>query len=224
MSIKVERFVNSRFTSNTFVLSIEGTNAVWVIDPGDIEPVDEWMKYNGKTSIKGVLLTHSHFDHIYGLNDLLSLYPTCPIYVANDYGVSALNDAKKNGSRFTESPFVLKEGADVRLMPSEVMLWEGVTISIVNTIGHSPDSVCFLIDNLVFTGDTLIKDTRTVTKLKGGSVTDLKATIDMIQNTFQGHNLTVMAGHEDSFPLDGYDLSIATFNPLTDTHNNENIL
>lgn len=216
MSIKVERFINSRFTSNTFVLSQEGANDVWVIDPGDINPVSEWMEQNGREMIKGVLLTHSHFDHIYGLNELLSLYPSCPIYVANEYGRTALYDAKKNGSRFTEAPFVLNEDATVLEMGSSLELWDGINIEIVSTIGHSPDSVCFLIDNLIFTGDTLIKDTRTVTKLKGGSVPDLKNTIDMIQSTYQGKGLIVMGGHEESFELDGYDLSIATFNPLTD--------
>ena len=118
MSIKVERFINSRFSSNTFVLSYEGANDVWVIDPGDIRPVSEWMVKNSKVVIKGVLLTHSHFDHVYGLNDLLFLYPSCPIYVANEYGRTALFDAKKNGSRFTEAPFVLKEGAEVRILDS----------------------------------------------------------------------------------------------------------
>lgn len=217
MSIKVERFINSRFTSNTFVLSKEGAKDVWVIDPGDVSPVSEWMDMNGKNEVKGVLLTHSHFDHIYGLNELLGIYPSCPVYVANEYGRLALYDAKKNGSRYTEEPFVLKEEANIKLMRDTLELWQGVSMSIINTIGHSPDSVCFLIDNLIFTGDTLIKDTRTVTKLKGGSVPDLENTITMLRTEFQGRGLTVMAGHGDSFELDEYDLSIATFNPLTDT-------
>lgn len=217
MSIKVDRFINSRFTSNTFVLSQEGAKDVWLIDPGDVSPVSEWMAMNGKNEVKGALLTHSHFDHIYGLNELLGLYPSCPVYVANEYGCIALYDAKKNGSRYTEAPFVLKEEANIKLMGDTLELWQGVSMSIINTIGHSPDSVCFLIDNLIFTGDTLIKDTRTVTKLKGGSVPDLENTITMLRTEFQGRRLTVMAGHGDSFELDEYDLSIATFNPLTDT-------
>ena len=217
MSIKVERFINSRFSSNTFVLSYEGANDVWVIDPGDIRPVSEWMVKNSKVVIKGVLLTHSHFDHVYGLNYLLFLYRSCPIYVANEYGRTALFDAKKNGSRFTEAPFVLKEGAEVRIMDSSLELWVGINVEIIYTIGHTPDSACFVLGNLIFTGDTLIKGKRTVTKLHGGSVPDLKRTIAMIKSRFQGKGLIVMGGHEDSFELDVYDLSIATFNPLSDS-------
>lgn len=216
MSIKVDQFINSRFTSNTFVLSKEGTKGVWVIDPGDISPVTEWMAVNGKNEVKGALLTHSHFDHIYGLNELFGIYSSCPVYVANEYGRLALYDSKKNGSRYTDAPFVLKEEANIRLMGDTLELWQGVSMYIINTIGHSPDSVCFLIDNLIFTGDTLIKGTRTVTKLKGGSALDLENSIDILRSEYQGMGLTVMPGHGNSFQLDGYDLSLATYNKLSD--------
>ena len=78
------------------------------------------------------------------------------------------------------------------------------------TPGHSDDSVCLQIDNMLFTGDTLIKDVRTVTKLKGGSVKKLEETVRFL-SSLKGKGLTVHAGHEDSFLLDNYNLEKTLF-------------
>ena len=71
--LEATRFINSRFNSNRFILSHPEHDGVWVIDPGDTDPVFEWMKTHHKTSIIGILLTHAHFDHIYGMNEIVSL-------------------------------------------------------------------------------------------------------------------------------------------------------
>ena len=207
------RFVNSRFISNAYILYKEEETDIWLIDPGDTEPIFEWLLSN-KKSIKGILLTHAHFDHIYGVNGILEKYPTTPIYVANETGREILFDAKRNGSKFTEEGgFVISNTADIRMVDEEMQLWKNITINAFITPGHSEDSVCYLIEDRLFTGDTLIKDIRTVTKLKSGSVDKLATTIDFLSE-LKGRGLIVMGGHEDSFDLDRYDLSVAINNPL----------
>ena len=57
-------------------------------------------------------------------------------------------------------------------------------------------------------GDTLIKDIRTVTKLKGGSVEKLYDSLSMIE-TLKGRELIIYPGHGDMYQLDGYDLKVA---------------
>lgn len=204
----VVRFVNSRFTSNTYVIYSTDSENIWVVDPGDFTQVELWMKKNNKTGISGVLITHAHFDHIYGSNELFERHPSTIFYVYNQIGIDILYDAKKNGSKYTEAPFVMNNQAKVHIITPEMNLWDNCIIHNYFTPGHSEDSMCILLGNMLFTGDTLIKNVRTVTKLKGGSVEKLQYSIDMI-NSFKGRGLIVYPGHGDSFLLDDYNLSVA---------------
>lgn len=200
------RFVNSRFTSNTYIISCSAYDNVWLVDPGDTEVVFEWMRNHSKTIVSGILLTHAHFDHIYGINDVLSRFPSCVVYIANDYGKELLFDARKNASKYTEEgPMTVREDASVSYYPEELELWEGIVLKALYTPGHSDDSECLLVADMLFTGDTLIKDIRTVTKLKTGSRDKLKETLSMLEK-LKGKGLTVYPGHEDKFSLDSYHL------------------
>lgn len=208
--LEVVRFINSRFTSNTYILAHPEHESVWVVDPGDADNVFEWMKVHSKTSISGILLTHAHFDHIYGMNEILSQYPQCVVYIANDYGREALHNPKTNGSKYTEEgPIVIDDNARIVYYSDIMRLWEDVEMQTINTPGHSDDSQCLLVDGMLFTGDTLIKDVRTVTKLKGGSVEKLEVTVSLLEH-IKGQGLTVMPGHGDAFELDEYDYSKIT--------------
>ena len=212
--VNCERFVNSRFTSNTYIISNTGYDNIWVIDPGDTEVVFEWMKDHSKTTISGILLTHAHFDHIYGVNDIILHYPKSIVFVANDYGKELLRNPKKNGSKYTEEgPIVVEENAIIRSFDKDVQLWDDVNMRTFITPGHSDDSVCFIVEGMLFTGDTLIKDVRTVTKLKGGSVEKLEVSIKRISE-LKGNKLKVKPGHDEEFWLDEYDLNKMNYNPL----------
>ena len=211
--VDVVRFVNSRFTSNTYVIFSTDSENIWVVDPGDFTQVELWMNQNGKVGIAGVLITHAHFDHIYGANELYEKFPSTTFYVCNQIGIDILYDAKKNGSKYTEAPFVMNNRAKVNTITPEMNLWDNCIIHNYFTPGHSEDSMCILLGDILFTGDTLIKDIRTVTKLKGGSVDKLQESINWIE-TLKGKGIVIYGGHEDSFELDGYDLNIATRNQL----------
>lgn len=212
--LEVVRFVNSRFTSNTYIIAHLEYENVWVVDPGDTDAVFGWMEANSKKVISGILLTHAHFDHIYGMNEIVERFPDCVVYVANKYGMDALRNPKTNGSKYTEEgPIVIAEDAEVEFFGDTMQLWDGVMMSTINTPGHSDDSQCLLVDGMLFTGDTLIKDVRTVTKLKGGSVEKLEESMKVIAS-LKGNSLRVMPGHGDEFELDKYDLSKMNYNPL----------
>ena len=211
--VDVVRFINSRFTSNTYVIFSTDSENIWVVDPGDFTQVEFWMNQNGKVGIAGVLITHAHFDHIYGANELYEKFLSTTFYVCNQNGIEILYDAKKNGSKYTEAPFVMNNRAKVNTITPEMNLWDNCIIHTYFTPGHSEDSMCILLGDILFTGDTLIKDIRTVTKLKGGSVDKLQESINWIE-TLKGKGIVIYGGHEDSFELDGYDLNIATRNQL----------
>ena len=136
------------------------------------------------------------------------------MYIANEYGLNALHNPKINGSKYTEEGLiVIAEDTKVEFFGDTMQLWGGVEMKTINTPGHSDDSQCLLVEEMLFTGDTLIKDVRTVTKLKGGSVEKLEESMKVIASLKDKH-LKVIPGHGEEFDLDDYDLSKMNFNPL----------
>lgn len=87
--MELYKVVNSIFTSYTYILPV-GEKECWLVDCGDIDKVIEagWK-------VKGVLLTHVHFDHIYGLNELMKYMPNAVVYT-NTEGQQALQNPKWN--------------------------------------------------------------------------------------------------------------------------------
>ena len=204
--IQHTRLINTQFTSNTYILSKENETSIWLVDPGDVQAVFNWMQENDKKNVSGILLTHAHFDHLYGINDVLEKFPQCPVYVANEYGKTLLFDPRKNSSYYAPiDDVVVASAADIRFYNTTLALWPDVTLNVIYTPGHSDDSVCLKVDNLLFTGDTLIYNLRTVTKLRGGDTLKLKDSLEVLQ-TLLGQGLWVCPGHGEEFKLDGYDL------------------
>ena len=96
-NIFINYITNSFFSSRTYWLSDNRQNKFWLVDCGDIEEVVRQIP--AQSLIVGVLLTHVHYDHIYGLNRLMRMMPDCVIYT-NDFGQKSLTDPKRNFSRY----------------------------------------------------------------------------------------------------------------------------
>ena len=77
-----------------------------------------------------------------------------------------------------------------------------------NTPGHSPASICFLIETNLFTGDTLLFNQKTILKVPKGSRKDLEESINFL-SSLKGYCLRVYPGHGDDFEMDSYDLGKA---------------
>jgi glyoxylase-like metal-dependent hydrolase (beta-lactamase superfamily II) len=72
--MNIRKFSNSIFNSNSYVISKKGSDDVFIIDPGDSNPLLAYIIENNK-KLAGVFLTHSHFDLIYGVNEILASFP-----------------------------------------------------------------------------------------------------------------------------------------------------
>ena len=188
--LQVERIVNSFYDSITWLLSDEGSNRVWLVDCGDVSPIIN--KVEGKI-IAGVLLTHAHYDHIYGLPKLLVQFPECKIYT-NSFGKEALASAKKNLSRYHENPIEVNESFVSEVIEgSEVELFPNIVASVFETPGHNPSCLCFGVGDNFFTGDAYIPGIKVVTNLPDGDKQQGKESLERIQSLIQ--NKTVCAGH-----------------------------
>ena len=165
--LHVRQVINNVFASNTFLISQDDGRDVWLVDIGDYDKVASILPSDAK--VRGLLLTHTHFDHIYGINELCMNHPECVVYTS-EYGHLALKSAKKNFSFYHEHPiefnggnvFVLKEG-DI------LTLFQGISLSVYSTPGHCPSCLTYITENCIFTGDAYIPGVAVVSKLPRGN-------------------------------------------------------
>ena len=148
-------------------------------------------------SIKGVFITHAHYDHISGINEITTRFPKCIVYCSS-YTKEALADSKINLSFYLQRPTafvsdkirVVKEQDTIELFANHyVEIWE--------TPGHNAGCLSFKIDQAIFTGDTLIPNVAVVTKLKSGSKEEAKKSVFRIQNKVSLNDI-IYPGHGKS--------------------------
>lgn len=206
--LEVRSFVNIPVTSNCYVLfdKVHGNDCI-IVDPGsrDEQELFTFLTEEG-LSPKYIILTHEHFDHCWGVNALVKLY-RIPV-VCSCLCAEAIKDKKRNCSVFYDNVgFVIEHETISVESLGDCLLFMEDEIKFYHTPGHTEASISFVVDKYLFTGDTLIKDENTVTKLPTGSVECLKASVEEIKK-LKGGGLKVCPGHGEGFALDGYDLHI----------------
>lgn len=156
----IQQIVNSIFNSNTYILS-DNENC-WLIDVGDIDKICQFVL--GKYELKGVFITHSHFDHIYGLNNLIEHFPDCTIYISKG-GKEGLFDDKRNFSLYHERPLNFKGGNIQVVKDGDVVnLVKNIKIKCISTPGHDTSCMTYSLNEYLFTGDSYIPNEKPVTK------------------------------------------------------------
>lgn len=176
--MKVISSVNKIFSSVTYILCNEHSSDIWLVDVGDMDEVMKLLPEN--STIKGAFITHSHFDHIYGLNDLIKLFPDCVVFVSAD-GRDGLYSAKKNFSYYHETPFVFEGTKVVVLNNGDVVeIFDKIAVKAIYTPGHDSSCITYQCMDFLFTGDSYIPGAPPVTKLKGGNKEEYVKSIERI--------------------------------------------
>lgn len=165
--LKVTKIEGCTLCSNTYVLSCKGDTSCFLVDIGDFSLVkEELLKYN---EVKGVLLTHAHFDHIAGINDLFSVFPKVVVYT-NEIGKEMLFSDKLNLSKYHERSLIYV-GDKIQLVKDGdvLQLFDSEEINVMFTPGHNDSCITYYNRENIFSGDSYIEGTSVVTKLPGGN-------------------------------------------------------
>ena len=186
--MEVRQVVNTVFRSCSYVIVHDGES--WLVDCGDIDRILPLIE--GR--LRGVLLTHAHFDHIYGLNLLAALFPSLVVYT-NQEGLAELLNDRLNFSRYYGEPFVLDVPEKVTLIKNGacVELFEDIVAEAVFTPGHSLSCVTWQVGDLLFTGDSFIPGVKTVTNVPHSNKEQAAASEALIRE-LASHRI-VYAGH-----------------------------
>lgn len=167
--------------SSMYVI-IDSTCAL-IIDPNRREDALDLLNVNRVTDVT-VFLTHEHFDHISGVNLLREHFPTHVI--CSGAAAVRITDPNKNLAKYWEVTMMdqpkekwdewEKEKdenysctADETFDGEKNWDWHGHQIHAVPAPGHSPGSVIYFIDDLLFSGDSLVNGAGVICRLPGGS-------------------------------------------------------
>ena len=207
--LTIKYITNRVFNSRTYILESPDCEKVWLVDCGDTGRVLERIK--GKT-VEGVLLTHTHSDHIYGLEALINHFSHVKIYT-NRYGVEALRSPQLNISRYhSEYPDISIEApANISILSEEDSLeLLGVPVTVYETPGHDPSCVTYIIEDNAFTGDAYIPGVKVFTGFPRSNRKQANLSVNRIRQLTVGCH--VLAGHTVPQGIDGGDYSFGIVN------------
>ncbi|MDR4509826.1 MAG: MBL fold metallo-hydrolase [Candidatus Brocadiaceae bacterium] len=155
---------------NCYILGSKNSNVAIVIDAGGNpeEILKRIKKHN--LSLQYIINTHAHFDHVGGVNALQEMTGAQFLIHQNEAPLLDLLDEQATAFGLSS---VARPSIDKTIVDNEEIVIGDETIRVIHTPGHSPGSVCFLIDDAVFVGDTLFAGSIGRTDLPGGSHTEI---------------------------------------------------
>ena len=179
MSFKIEHYIVGPIATNCYFLINEDTSETVIVDPGAAaEALSKKLSEGGHEPV-AILLTHGHFDHADGVDELLSIYSekNIPVYAykgekdtLEDPRINLSGDMGRLPRRYHATDY-LEDG--------EKFMAAGFTIKTLFTPGHTPGGCCFYLEHekLCFTGDTLFCGSVGRSDFPGGSASVLVRSI-----------------------------------------------
>ncbi len=196
--MRVEKIVVGELNTNCYLLINNKGNAV-VIDPADESDTITQKIKSQNLSVKAILLTHGHFDHIMAVNALKSEF-NCPVIIGEP-DEEMLNDDLKNAGALI-GVHVDKIFTDKKVNDGDVLDFDTFRIKVLATAGHTKGSVCYIVDNFIFSGDTLFNNSVGRCDLYGGNAMKLMQSLKKISELegeyeiFPGHGDTTTLAYE----------------------------
>ncbi|HSA06830.1 MAG TPA: MBL fold metallo-hydrolase [Candidatus Gastranaerophilales bacterium] len=196
----IKTFTVGAFASNNYLVVCNKTKDAVLIDAGgDYNATIKELK-SLQANLKYIFYTHAHLDHISGDFELKSKINVKTFLHKDD---QFLVDKFKEqlfmfGMPQTETPLI-----DEYVEDGQILEVGALKFKVIHTPGHSPGSVSYLVNDVVFSGDTLFADSVGRTDLPGGSYEQLRDSIinklfvldDKIK-VYPGHGESTTIGHE----------------------------
>ncbi len=192
---------------NTYIV-ING-NVGFVVDPGgDAQEIYSIFRKQ-KAKIEAILLTHAHFDHIGGVAELCRIASKgedgkenpqdAPTVFLHKDELEKIGSYKNMGFSMNANPE--KFVPDILLKGGETLKIAGLDVKVMHTPGHAKGSLCYVVSDKIFVGDTLFFMSYGRTDFYDGNAKDLKNSIVNKLFALKG-NYTILPGHGEPTTLD----------------------
>jgi hydroxyacylglutathione hydrolase len=195
-----ERFVLGALDVNTYLVYDETKQRGIIIDPAE----ESKLLINRIKELKlkelDIYLTHGHADHILGVDYILSIFPKTKLYISKE-DAPMLSSAESNLSLWLGAPFVVK--AEHEAISQEHSLSLGKQSASIKAIpGHTKGGLVIIFEAMLFSGDTLFKESIGRSDLPGGDhkalLAGIKSEIFSLDDrlVFPGHGEKTSIAHE----------------------------
>ncbi len=187
---------------NTYFLVNEVKNTAIVIDSGENYKLIKSTERDYGFKIKAVLLTHAHFDHCGNVKKLQN--EGVMIYVSKIDAQKLLNEQNLSCEFGRCFEYCV---ADYTFDGEEEIVLEDIKIKVIATAGHTDGSVTFLIDDMLFTGDTLFLESIGRTDFPTGNKQELVKSVKKLfllegdYKVYPGHQQFTTLAHERKYNL-----------------------
>ncbi len=179
---------------NTYFLVNDMGEAI-VIDCGENYKKIKQAESVNNFTVKAVLLTHAHFDHSGCAKKLQN--DGAKIYISELDAPKLLNEDNLSADFGRRFEYLT---ADQTFSDGQILNLYGIKIQVICTPGHTDGSVCFVVDNMLFSGDTLFYSSVGRTDFKSGNRLDM---ISSIKKLFAlDGDYAVYPGHDEFTTLD----------------------
>lgn len=189
-TITIKTLIPLGFGSNCYLVCDD--QACILIDPScDVYTIEESL---GDKKLQAVFLTHSHFDHVLYLDEVIKHFKI-PLYT-HENGLEKISNPKLNYSIFTEKPIKIDySNYEMVLLQDEMIIADLLKqdIKIITTPGHTNCSVMILVDKYLFTGDTLFKDSIGRTDLYSANINEMYKSLEKVSKLNSGY--IIYPGH-----------------------------
>ncbi len=188
--IQITGVVSGNLQVNCYIVYDVNLKKAIIIDPG--EQAQKVINKIETLNLQPELLinTHGHFDHIFS-DDIVREKYNIPLAIFKD-DVEMLSDSNLNLSQYMDNPITIKQ-ADIIFDKEEVKETSFCKYKVIHTPGHSKGSICILIDDILFSGDTVFKYSIGRTDLPDGNYNELMQSLEKIKKLSK--NITIYPGH-----------------------------
>jgi len=186
--------------ANCFIVACEKTKEAVVIDPGDETDRILWSLAELELTVKYIINTHGHFDHVGGNKEMKEA--TGADILINSLDAPMLSQLSAAAASFglstDNSP-----PPDKALEDGDIISFGSITLKVIHTPGHSPGGIALYADGNLFVGDTLFAGSIGRSDLPGGDFHTLISSIknklfilDDAVRVFPGHGPETTIGKE----------------------------
>ena len=200
IKLNIERITNGKWKENCYVVSNVNNEAL-IIDPGSDEiRIINFIKNNNLNAV-AIINTHAHYDHVGAISKLKDEFST-PLFL-HSKDDKLLKTANLYANLFDGIGPIKIPSVDYYFDQIDIQDYlTSFSINVLSTPGHTWGSVCLLIEDCLFTGDTLLNGKIGRVDLPGGDAPTLKKSLTIISklphqtNIYPGHDASSTIGHE----------------------------